>query len=116
MSGRPSPGRGAACCGRTGTGACSKGVAPGESTPPEPPLAVEDPRLVAWLVEASLYARATDLAPLKGLLDSPGLFPFRIKPVHADGLGAVSSRLDFLRQGLNDDLVMRRKQKTPSSP
>jgi hypothetical protein len=80
------------------------------------PLAVEDPRLIAWLVEASLYARATDLAPLKGLLDSPGLFPFRIKPVHADGLGAVSSRLDFLRQGLNDDLVMRRKQKTPSSP
>jgi len=79
------------------------------------PLAVGDPRPIAWLVEASLYARGTALAPLKGLLDSPGLFPFRIKAVPADGLGAVSSRLDFLRQGLDDDLVMRRKQKTPGS-
>jgi len=72
-------------------------------------LAVDDPRRIAWLMEASLYARANGSAPLKDLIDSPSLFPFRIKPVHAENLVAASSRLDLLRHGLDDDLVMLRK-------
>jgi hypothetical protein len=75
-------------------------------------LAVEDSRLIAWLAEASLHARANGSAPLKDLIDSPSLFPFRIKPVHAESLVAASSRLDLLRHGLDDDLVMLRKQTT----
>jgi len=75
-----------------------------------PSLAVEDSRLIAWLVEASLHARANGSAPLKDLLDSPSLFPFRLKPIHAESLLAASSRLDILRHGLDDDLVMLRKQ------
>src|SRR5271157_3496122 len=39
-------------------------------------LAIDNSRLVAWLVEASLHARANGSAPLKDLLDSPSLFPF----------------------------------------
>lgn len=74
--------------------------------------AVDDSRLVAWLVEASLHARANGSAPLKDLIDSPSLFPFRIKPVHAESLVAASSRLDLLRHGLDEDLVMLRKQAT----
>ena len=76
------------------------------------PLAVDDSRLIAWLVEASLRARVDGSAPLKDLIDSPSLFPFRIKPVHAENLVAASSRLDLLRHGLDDDLVMLRKQTT----
>jgi len=75
-------------------------------------LAIDDSRLIAWLAEASLHARANGSAPLKDLNDSPSLFPFRIKPVHAESLVAVSSRLDLLHHGLDDDLVMLRKQTT----
>lgn len=73
-------------------------------------LAVDDSRLIAWLAEASLHARANGSAPLKDLLDSPSLFPFRLKPTHAESLLAASSRLDILRHGLDDDLVMLRRQ------
>jgi hypothetical protein len=72
-------------------------------------LAIDDFRLIAWLAEASLHTRANGSAPLKDLIDSPSFFPFRIKPVHAESLVAASSRLDLLRHGLDDDLVMLRK-------
>ncbi|HSV30681.1 MAG TPA: hypothetical protein VLH40_01485, partial [Atribacteraceae bacterium] len=75
-------------------------------------LAVDDSRLIAWLAEASLHIRANGSAPLKDLLDSPGFFPFRIKPIHAESLVAASSRLDILRHGLDDELVMLRNETT----
>ena len=75
-------------------------------------LAVDDSRLIAWLAEASLHARANGLAQLKDLIDSPSFFPFRIKPIRAEILVAASSRLDILRHGLEDDLVMLRKPST----
>jgi hypothetical protein len=72
-------------------------------------IAVEDSRLNAWLVEASLQARDNGSAPLKDLLDSPSLFPFQLKPMPAESLLTLSSRLDILRHGLDDDLVLLRK-------
>ena len=75
-------------------------------------LAVEDSRLISWLAEASLHARANGSAPLKDLIDSPSLFPFRIKTIQAESLRAASPRLDILRHGLDDDLVMLMKQTT----
>jgi hypothetical protein len=75
-----------------------------------PLLAVEDPRLIAWLVEASICVRANCSAPLKELLESPSLFPFKLKPLHSDRLLAFSSRFDILRHGLDDELVTLRKQ------
>jgi hypothetical protein len=75
-------------------------------------LAVDDSRLIAWLAEAFLHARANGSAPLKDLIDSPSFFPFRIKSIHAEGLVAASSRLDILRHGLDNDLVMLRKPTT----
>ncbi len=72
-------------------------------------LSVEDPRLIAWLTEAALHARANDSAPLRDLLDSPSFFPFRIKSIHAESIRAVSHRLDILRHGMDDDLIMLRK-------
>ena len=75
-------------------------------------LAVDDSRLITWLVEASLHARANGSAPLKDLIDSPNFFPFRFKPIHAENLVSSSSRLDILRHGLDDDLIMLRKPTT----
>ena len=71
-------------------------------------LDVDDSRLIAWLAEASLHARANGWAPLKDLIDSPAPFPFRIKPIYAANLVAASSRLDLLRHGLNEDLIILR--------
>jgi len=71
-------------------------------------LPIDDCQLIAWMAEAALYARASDLAPLKDLLDSPSLFPFRIKLIHPESLVTASCRLDILRHGLDDDLVVLR--------
>ncbi len=75
-------------------------------------LAVDDSRLIAWLAEASLHARANGSAPLKDLIDSPNFFPFRFQPKHANSLVSSSSSLDILRSGLDDELVILRKQTT----
>jgi hypothetical protein len=73
------------------------------------PLAIDDSRLIAWLVEASLHARSSGSAQLKELLASPALFPFQLKPVNAKSLLAASTNIDITRYALNDDLVMLRK-------
>jgi hypothetical protein len=75
-------------------------------------LSVQNPRLIAWLTEAGLRAREGGSAPLRDLLESPGFFPFRIKPIQADSIRDASPRLDILRHGLNDDLVMLPLRKT----
>ena len=75
-----------------------------------PTLAVDDSRLVAWLVEASLHARAGRSAPLKDLINSPGFFPFRLRPARAESLAAASPRLDLFRHGLDDALIILRNR------
>jgi len=71
---------------------------------------IDDPRLVSWLIEASLYARSNGSAAIKDLLDSTSLFPFRLMHVPAEHLVSMSPRLDLLRHGLDDDLVMLREE------
>ena len=68
--------------------------------------AVQDPKIIAWLVEASLRARANGSAAIKELLDSPSIFPFRLTHISAEQVVSLSPRLDILRHGLDDDLVM----------
>lgn len=77
-----------------------------------PALSIDDQRLIAWLAEALLHTRTNDSVPLKELIDAPSLFPFRIKPIYAEALVAASSRLDMLRHGLDDNLIMLRKAPT----
>lgn len=79
---------------------------------PVPLLPIADPKLTAWLIEASLHARANGSAPLRDLIESPSLFPFRVKPIHPESLRAPSSRLDILYHGLDNDLVMLQNQPT----
>jgi len=75
-------------------------------------LQIEDPRLIAWLTEAALHARADGSAPLRDLLDSPSFFPFRIKSIQAEKIGEVSATIDILRHGLDDVLVVLKKPVT----
>ena len=71
---------------------------------------IDDPRLISWLIETSLYARSNGSAAIKDLLDSTSLFPFRLMHVPAEHLVSMSPRLDLLRHGLDDDLVMLREE------
>ena len=72
---------------------------------------IDDPKLIAWLIEASLHARSNSSAAIKGLLDSPSLFPFRLMHVPAEHLVSMSPRLDLLRHGLDDNLLMLRNSR-----
>ncbi len=67
---------------------------------------IQDSRLIAWLVKASLHTRANGSAAIKDLLDSPSIFPFRLAHVSAEYLVSLSPRLELLRHGLDDNLVM----------
>ena len=66
---------------------------------------IQDPRLIAWMLEASLRARANQFAPMKDLIESPSLFPFRIRHVPAEHVVCLSPRLDILRHGMDNNLV-----------
>ena len=67
---------------------------------------VEEPRLITWMLEASLRARSNGSAAMKDLLASPSTFPFRLAHISAEHVVSLSPRLDILRHGLDDDLVM----------
>ena len=67
---------------------------------------IDEPRLIAWMVEASLHARVNGAAPIRDLLESPNNFPFRLPHVSAEQLASQSPRLDVFRHGLDDELVM----------
>lgn len=69
---------------------------------------VRDPERIAWLAEAVLIARMTGSAPVSDLLASPSLFPFRLTHMPAQQVVSRSPRLDLLRHGLDDDLIMLR--------
>ncbi|MBC8391546.1 MAG: hypothetical protein H8E17_03135, partial [Deltaproteobacteria bacterium] len=71
---------------------------------------IQDPMLIAWLVEASLHARANGSAAIKDLLHGPSIFPFRLAHVSTEHVVSLSPRLDLLRHGLDEDLVMLRRE------
>lgn len=77
--------------------------------------AIDHPQLIAWLVEAFLHAHPNGSVALRTVLDSTSLFPFRLSPMSADHLVAVSGRLDVLRHGLDQDLIMLRKVSTSTT-
>ncbi|OQA86697.1 MAG: hypothetical protein BWY28_02289 [bacterium ADurb.Bin236] len=70
---------------------------------------VDEPHLVSWLIEAFLHSKSNGSANIHGLIKNPSLFPFRIKPTSAGLLMSVSPRLECMRHGLDEDLVMLRK-------
>jgi len=71
--------------------------------------------LIAWLAEAFLHAHPNGSVALGTVLDSTSLFPFRLSPISAAHLVAVSGRLDVLRHGLDQDLIMLRTESLPAA-
>jgi hypothetical protein len=71
---------------------------------------ISDLGLIAWLVEASLHAGPNASAPLRALLDTSTLFPFRLAQVSAPQLAASSTRIEVIRHGFEDDIVVLKQQ------
>ena len=73
---------------------------------PADPIAIEDPELIAWLIEANLVASGALSAPLKSLSQSPALFPFKPNS-HNSIESLLRRRLEIHRQNLNEPVVAR---------
>jgi hypothetical protein len=69
---------------------------------------IDDASVAAWLLEATMFASETTSTDLKGLANSPALFPFQLPRVTSDGL-TQSGRLEIIRHGMADDLVLLRQ-------
>ncbi len=72
-------------------------------------LKINNPMLVAWLIEALLHAQSDGSSSLKELLHSTTMFPFQLMPIMADNLRSLSPRLEVHRHSLDEDLVILRK-------
>jgi len=67
---------------------------------------VDDIRLVAWVIESILHASGKQTAVLDEVFSTSSLFPFQLRRLGVRQLQAVNPRLEFVRQGLAEDLVM----------
>ena len=65
---------------------------------------LEDPEVVAWLIEASLLSSGQETRVLPTLLSSPSLFPFDIS-LSGKEFSDSNSRIVLYRQGRNEELV-----------
>ncbi|MGD0627136.1 MAG: hypothetical protein ABSB32_20815 [Thermodesulfobacteriota bacterium] len=72
-------------------------------------LPLHDRKLIAWLIEASLYSRSNGSASTREIIEHPSLFPFQIAPVNGESLIAVSNRLELHHHGLNNDVIFLKK-------
>jgi len=68
---------------------------------------VNDPKLAEWLIEVSLIASGSASGTLKAIRQNPALFPFTTELINIRGL-ETHSRLELLRQGLDEDVIMFR--------
>ena len=68
---------------------------------------VNDLKLAEWLIEASLIASGSASGTLKAIRQNPALFPFTTELINIRGL-ETHSRLELLRQGLDEDVIMFR--------
>jgi hypothetical protein len=74
------------------------------------PLSNED-GLCTWLLEAAILGTGRTARPFAGLVGSPVFFPFRLSIRPGDV--ARNKRLELHRQGMDEDLVLRKQVPVP---
>jgi len=72
---------------------------------PSPPHAIDRADLIAWLAEAYLCAHPGGPKVLRTVLDSTSLFPFHMGSISGHQLTVVSTRLEVLQQGVDQELI-----------
>jgi len=70
-------------------------------------ISVNDAKLAEWLIEASLIASGSASSTLRAISQNPAIFPFTTESINIRGLES-HSRLELLRQGLDEDVIMLR--------
>ena len=73
-------------------------------------ISIDRNEIIAWLIESFLHTRPNHSMILNELLNSPNFFPFRLKPITIEKLQSIASNIEILRNGLDNDLIMLRKQ------
>lgn len=73
---------------------------------------IVDAEVAAWLAEAVLRTQPSGAIGLNALLRHPSLFPYRLPHLAASQLAAHSPRLEAVRQGLDEDVLMLRTEST----
>jgi len=71
-------------------------------------LALDEPKLISWLIEASLHARPEGKATVGNLLNNRSLFPFQLSAFSENHLIDLSPRLEVHRNSSGDDLIILR--------
>ena len=69
---------------------------------------IDNPKLIAWLVEALLHTKPDGRALLNDVLQSPALFPFTLKWVPPNVIEELA-HVQVAHQGLDGDLLILRK-------
>lgn len=71
---------------------------------------IQNSAVAAWLFMAILASSDTKMAPLKSLVQSPRIFPFKVETdLHAIREGG---QLEYFRQGLDEEMVMLKGAKS----
>jgi hypothetical protein len=71
----------------------------------EPAIALSDARLCLILFESALLATAEARGALGLLQNNPAFFPFQLPLLTGDAIAELSSRIEVVRYGLDDELL-----------
>jgi len=69
-------------------------------------ITIDDPALIAWLVEAYIHAHPNHSIPLRAIIDATCFFPFQIMFISSESLLSTSKRLEVVRHGLDQELIV----------
>jgi hypothetical protein len=74
------------------------------------PISVADPDLAILMFESALHATPEGKAALGLLLNNPAFFPFQLPLISGDYVSQCNDRLDVVRYGLDDILLVLKKK------
>ena len=69
-------------------------------------IVLNNPHLIAWLIEAQLHSSIQKKAPLRSVIHADCLFPFKIDNQTGNQFSSFSNRLEIINHGLDDSLVV----------
>lgn len=69
------------------------------------PMTLADPNSAILLLEAALHTTPDGKSSLASLLNNPSFFPFRLPMLSGSAIAQQTSRLEVIRNGLDDELL-----------
>lgn len=72
-------------------------------------IVVNDSRITAWMIEALLNSTESGSEALDSLLSAPSMFPFQIERISAERIATLSGRIEIVRHGLDENLLILSK-------